>query len=95
MKKPLKKKEVRRLIGEIFGVQLAWEKAADPQWTWYGNITYKNPRTIGEADYILGLGDREKALKKELRQMIGWWNYTLFLLDGVRFYKSLLAPTRK
>lgn len=75
------------LILSIWDLQEKWRKLNDPQFNWYGNMTFKRLNMIEMAESVR-ISDNEKQVRKLLRKEIGLWNYIKFCISPLRFYKN-------
>ena len=76
------------IIFKLWDLEEEWERIADPQFTWYGNMTFHKPNDV-ELFRMVAIQDEEKKLEKELRQKIGLWNYLKYTINPLKFTKSL------
>jgi len=83
-------KEELKIIFELWELEREWEKIADPQLNWYGNMTFHNPNDQ-ELFRLVEIQKQQRELKKELRKKIGWWNYIKYLIAPLTFTKNLTS----
>jgi len=75
------------IIFKLWHLEEEWNKIADPQFTWYGNMTFHKPNDE-ELYRMIDIQDQQYELKKELRQKIGIWNYIKYSINPLKFTKS-------
>lgn len=83
------RREAIDIILDIWRVQERWEAAVDPRMEWYGNMSFRRIDDLPTLAYVVGLQDREKKLKRELRKKVGWIAYIRFLFAPVSYAKSV------
>ena len=81
-------KEELKIIFKLWELEEEWENLTDPQFNWYGNITFHKPNNQ-ELFRLVEIQDRQRELKKELRKKIGWWNYVKYIINPLKFTKNL------
>lgn len=81
-------KEELKIIFELWELEREWENIADPQFNWYGNMTFHKPNDI-ELFRLVEIQNKQKKLKKELREKIGFFNYIKYIINPLKFVKSL------
>lgn len=81
--------EIQRIILEIWELESKWDEMHDPQFTWYGNMTFRKLHTLEEMQDSIRLSDRIRKSKQELRGKIGLLKYIWFFHAPLSFYESL------
>lgn len=78
------------IIFEIWELERKWNEIYQPQFTWYGNMSYRKV-PYSEMERSIRIVDRQNELKKALRKRIGWWNYIKFCIAPIPFVEKLRA----
>lgn len=73
-----------QIIFRLWDLEEEWEKIADPQITWYGNMVFHKPNDM-ELFRMIEIQNEQKKLKKELRQKIGCYQYIKYLINPLGF----------
>ena len=76
------------LIIRIWDLEEQWKRINDPQLNWYGNMTFRR-LSEAELDRSVRVAELEKRTRKELRALIGTWEYVRFIFNEARYMKNL------
>ncbi len=75
--------EIVQIILRLWELEADWEKLADPQMNWYGEMTFRRLYDH-ELIKLVQIQDEQKHLKHELKQRLGIWKYLKY-----RFLRKL------
>lgn len=81
-----KELKILYITSELRRLKREWMEIADPRMNWTGNMSFKNP-TDQELYRLVEIQDKEKELKKDLREIIGWWKYIKYVISPSKFIK--------
>lgn len=77
-----------RIIFDIWACEREWDRLLEPSMTGFTVNNYHR-WPLEKLEYVVSIQDREKKLRRELRKLIGRWNYFRFLMSPARFAESL------
>jgi len=77
-----------QIIFKLWDLEREWNKLADPQLNWYGNMTYRRT-TDKELFRLVDIQNEQKRLKKELLKQVGLWSYVKYITNPLKFTKKL------
>lgn len=86
----LSMERARDVIFQIWDLEREWNELHDPQWTWYGSMTFRRlPMHLMKRS--VEITRRAKRLRFILRKEIGWLKYLHFTLFEGSFIKKYLS----